>query len=409
MRDVRTTPWPSRLPSWRHAAWIALAVLLVLGAAWWLHERAATSGRSGRPLGPAAVPVVAAPVVKGNVDVVFDALGTVTPLAMATVQSQISGQLMQVDFQEGQMVKKGDLLAVIDPRPYEAALEQAQGQLLKDQALLTQAQNDLKRYQILAKQDSIAQQTVDDQVQLVRQYEGTVKTDQGQIDVAKLNISYCHIVAPFSGRVGLRQVDPGNYVTPNETNGLVVLTEIQPITVIFSVPEDELPAILKQTDAGATLQVAAYDRTNTTKLATGKLVSIDNQIDPTTGTVKLRAQFDNQDGTLFPNQFVNVRLLVDVLHNATVMPAAAVQRGAPGTFVYAVSASDEVAVKPVKLGPADGQNIAVLSGVAPGDRVVVDGADKLRANAKVVLRAPSGAASPVTGDSSPAQPAGAAP
>jgi len=351
------------------------------------------------------MPVVVAPVTQGNIDIVFNALGTVTPTATVTVRSQISGQLTQILFKEGQTVQKGDLLAVIDPRPYELALEQAQGQLFKDQALLKQAQTDLVRYQILAKEDSIAQQTVDGQVQLVRQYEGAIKTDQSQVDSAKLNIAYCHVVAPVGGQVGLRQVDQGNYVTPGDTNGIVVITQMKPITAIFSLPEDDLPAIVKRIDAGATLDVTAYDRTNTTKLATGKLVSIDNQIDTTTGTVKLRAQFSNEDGLLFPNQFINVRLLVDVLQNTTVIPSAAVQRGAPGTFVYVLKSDDTVAVQKIQTGAGDGTNVAVQSGLTAGQKVVIDGADKLRDNAKVVLRQE---AAPVpTGAPSTPSPAGA--
>ncbi len=413
MRDVRITAWPVRTPLWRRAALIALALLAALGLAWWLYHRVPAERTSGRFGAGGALPVVVAPVTQGDINIVFNALGTVTPTATVTVRSQISGQLTQIAFQEGQTVQKGDLLAVVDPRPYELALEQAQGQLLKDQALLKQAQTDLARYQTLAKQDSIAQQTVDGQVQLVRQYEGTIKADQGQVDAAKLNIAYCHIVAPVGGRVGLRQVDQGNYVTANDTNGIVVITQVKPITAIFSLPEDDLPAIVKQLNAGATLEAAAYDRSNTTKLATGKLVSIDNQIDTTTGTVKLRAQFENEDGLLFPNQFVNVRLLTEVLRGATVIPTAALQRGAPGTFVYILKPGDTVAVQTVKTGPADSGLIAIESGLKPGDKVVVDGADKLRDNAKVALRAATTAApttatpttaTPTTTTPAPAQP-----
>ncbi len=396
MRDVRITSWPARTPSWRRAAWIALAVLVALAIGWWLYGRAPTQSTATRGGAGAPMPVVAATAAKGDVNIVFNALGTVTPLATVTVRTQISGQLVQIAFQEGQQVQKGDLLAIIDPRPYDLALEQAQGQLLKDQALLKQAQTDLARYTILAKQDSIAQQTVDGQHQLVHQYEGAIKIDQGQVDTAKLNIAYCHIVAPLSGRVGLRQVDQGNYVTPGDTNGIVVIAAVQPITAIFSLPEDDLPAIAKQMNAGQTLQVTAYDRSNTNLLETGKLSSVDNQIDTTTGTIKLRAQFDNADGVLFPNQFVNVRLLVDTLHDATVIPTAAIQRGAPGTFVYVVKPDDTVAVQAIKTGPIDGEKVAVASGLDVGDRVVIDGADKLRDNAKVALREPSDASAPAT-------------
>lgn len=390
MRDVRITAWPARTSSWRRALWIALAILLALGLAWWLYQRVPAERAARRFGAPGPLPVVVAPVTQGNIDIVYNALGTVTPTATVTVRSQISGQLVQIDFKEGQTVKKGELLAVVDPRPYELALEQAQGQLMKDQALMQQAQSDLARYRILLHEDSIARQTVDAQQQLVRQYEGAIKADQGQVDVAKLNIAYCHIVAPVSGRVGLRQVDQGNYVTPNDSNGIVVITQMKPITAIFSVPEDDLPTIVKQLNAGATLEVTAYDRTDTTKLATGKLVTVDNQIDPSTGTVKLRARFDNEDGMLFPNQFINVRLRAETLHGETVIPTAALQRGAPGTFVYVVKPGNTVAVQPVKIGPTDSGRVAIQSGLKPGERVVVDGADKLHENAKVVLRPPEG-------------------
>lgn len=384
------------MPRWRRAAWIALLLLAAAALVWWLSHRVPAERPAGRFGAGGAMPVVVAPVTKGNIDIVFNALGTVTPTATVTVRSQISGHLTQILFDEGQTVQKGDLLAVIDPRPYELALEQAQGQLLKDQALLKQAQTDLARYRILSKEDSIAQQTVDGQAQLVRQYEGTIQADQSQVDSAKLNIAYCHVVAPVGGKVGLRQVDQGNYITPGDANGIVVITQMKPITAIFSLPEDDLPTIVKRLNAGATLDVAAYDRTNTTKLATGKLVSVDNQIDTATGTVKLRAQFSNEDGLLFPNQFVNIRLLADVLQNATVIPTAAVQRGAPGTFVYVAKPDDTVAVQTIKLGPTDGTNVAITSGLTPGEKVVIDGADKLRDKAKIVLRQETAPAAPGT-------------
>lgn len=386
MRDVRITSWPARPPYARRAAWIALVVLLLAAGVWWLSQRAPTQTNTGRPGAGIPMPVAVAQVAKGDIKIIFNALGTVTPTATVTVKSQISGQLTQIVFQEGQMVQKGDLLAIIDPRPYELALVQAEGQLMKDQALLKQAQTDLGRYLILAKEDSIARQTVDAQQQLVHQYEGAIKIDQGQVDTAKLNIAYCHVVAPFSGRVGLRQIDQGNYVTANDTNGLVVITQVQPITAIFSLPEDDLPAIVKQMKGETALEATAYDRNNSTLLATGKLASLDNQVDTTTGTIKLRAQFDNSDGVLFPNQFVNIRLRVDTLRDATVIPSAAVQRGAPGTFVYVVKPENTVAVQPVKLGPSEGERVVVTSGLSAGDQVVIDGADKLRDNAKISVR-----------------------
>jgi multidrug efflux system membrane fusion protein len=305
------------------------------------------------------------------------------------VRTQINGQLTQIAFTEGQIVNKGDFLAEVDPRPYQNALDQAQGQLAKDQALLKNAQLDFTRYDTLVKQDSISRQQRDTQEYLVRQYEGTVRTDQAQVENAKLNLAYCHIVAPVSGRVGLRQVDQGNYVQVSDANGLVVITQLQPISVLFTIPEDNVPAILTRLKGGAKLEVDAYDRGRTTLLAKGTLSTLDNQIDTTTGTVKLRAEFDNADGSLFPNQFVNVQLLVNTLDNSILIPTAAVQRGAPGTFVYVVGADDTVSVRPIKLGPADGQHAAISDGLAVGDKVVVDGADKLREGAKVMAPGPT--------------------
>ena len=297
------------------------------------------------------MPVGTAKVAKGDMPIVLSGLGTVTPLAVVTVKTQINGQLTEVAFQEGQMVNKGDFLAQIDPRPYQVALAQAEGQLAKDQASLKNAETDLQRYKTLVAQNSIARQTADTQAALVEQDRGTVQADVAQVDTQKLNLTYCRIVAPVAGRVGLRQVDPGNYVQTSDANGVVVLTQVQPISVIFTLPEDNLQAVLKQINAGATLQVTAYDRTGATKFETGKLQTIDNQIDPSTGTVKLRAVFDNPEQALFPNQFVNVRLLVDTMRDVTLVSAAAIQRGAPGTFVYVVKPDNTVSAQPVTLGP----------------------------------------------------------
>jgi multidrug efflux system membrane fusion protein len=334
-----------------------------------------------------------APVEKGDMPVTLSQLGTVTPLATVTVKTQLSGYLVQVAFREGQMVNKGDFLAQIDPRPYQVALEQAQAQLGKDQALLKNAQVDLQRYNTLVAQNSIAKQTRDTQVSLVAQDEATVKADQAQIDAQKLNLTYCRIVSPVTGRVGLRQVDAGNYVQTSDPNGIVVVTQLQPISVIFTLSEDNLPEVMKRVRAGAVLPVTAYDRTGATELASGKLDTVDNQIDTTTGTVKSRAIFDNDQLVLFPNQFVNVKLLVNTLHDADIVPNSAIQRGAPGTFVYVVKPEKTVAVQKVKLGPSDGQRIAILSGLEPGESVVIDGTDRLHDGAKVTISSPQPAAS----------------
>ncbi|MBI3513501.1 MAG: MdtA/MuxA family multidrug efflux RND transporter periplasmic adaptor subunit [Proteobacteria bacterium] len=400
-RGLRPAPLTrSRRPGrlWRVVAWTLVILLLLAGLAWIVWPRqAAQPARGGRfsTTGPMPVSVLAAE--KGDVPITLNALGTVTPLATVTVKTQINGQLTRIAFQEGQQVERGDFLAEIDPRPYQAALDQAQGQLQRDQALLRNAEVDLQRYKTLAAQDSIARQQLDTQDALVRQYQGTVKADQAMVDNARINFGFCRIVAPVSGRVGLRQVDQGNYVQVSDAGGLVVITQLKPITVIFTLPEDNLSAVLKRLRAGATLQVTALDRGQKAKLAVGSLTTIDNQIDTTTGTFKLRAQFDNDDEALFPNQFVNIQLLVDVQRDSVVVPSSAIQRGAPGTFVYAVQPDSTVKVQPVALGPAAADRVAITSGLAQGDKVVVDGADKLRDGAKVMLPEEGAAAGGTSG------------
>jgi membrane fusion protein, multidrug efflux system len=372
-----------------------ILVVLAITAGWWaLHRAPQTGGQPGASQTTASPPqpVGAETIAAGDIRIILNELGTVTPLANVTVRTQINGQLTAVGFQEGQTVKQGDFLAQIDDRPYKVTLEQAQGTLAHDQALLGQAQADLKRYETLARQDSIAHQQADDQRYLVGQYQGSVQTDQAQIDSAKLNIAYCHIIAPVTGRVGLRQVDPGNYVQTSDANGIVVLTQEQPISVIFSVTEDNLPSVMKQVVAGAQLQVQAYDRSNTNLLATGTLTNVDNQINTTTGTVNMRASFANTDLALFPNQFVNARLLVDTLRNVVRVPIAAVQQGAPGTFVYLIKPDNTVSVQTIKLGPTDGGYAQVVSGLSAGDRVVTDGTDRLRDGQKVTIPPPPGQA-----------------
>ncbi len=372
----------------RPRTWIIAGILiLIMVVIWAYRSNTASSTRAGGRGGMnAPLPVVVKAAEKGDLNIYLNALGAVTPLEMVTLRTQISGQLIEVKFKEGQEVSQGDVLAIIDPRPYEVALEQAQGQFEQAQAQLKNAQLDLVRYQTLAEQDSIAKQQVDTQRTLVSQYEGMVKTDQAAIDNAKLNLAYCHITAPSAGRVGLRQVDQGNYVTPGDANGLVVLTQVKPMTVIFTLPEDNVPKVAARLHSGATLPVDAFDRTQTTKLASGTLDTIDNQVDATTGTFKLRALFPNDNESLFPNQFVNIRLLLDVDHGATVIPTSAVEQGQQGAFVYVVQDDNTVAAKPVTLGTIEGELVAVVSGLNVGERVVVDGADKLTDGMKVIVQ-----------------------
>jgi membrane fusion protein, multidrug efflux system len=406
----RTTPEPdviSRPASkLRIGLGLAIAVGLVVAAYVIAHTYRAPQPANPRAAAGGLQSVGAATVGPGNIRVIVNALGTVTPLATVTVQTQISGQLTEVAFTEGQLVNKGDFLAQVDARPYEIAKAQAEGQLAHDQGLLAQAQTDLKRYQILVAQNSIARQQAEDQAFLVQQDEGTVKVDQAQVDAQALNIAYCHIVSPVTGRIGLRLVDPGNYVQTSSASSIAVVTQLQPITVIFSVAEDYLPDIMPQFTAGTALQVTAFDRANIKQLATGKVSAIDSQIDTTTGMVKLRAQFDNADGALFPNQFVNMQLLLRTLTDVVTVPTVAIQRGSPngqqGSYVYVVNADDTVSVRPIAIGPTDGSMTAVNSGLAAGDHVVIDGADRLREGLHVNVstldgKPPQGAGAPAAG------------
>ena len=337
------------------------------------------SGRHGQP--PQTVRV--APITLGDMPLTIDALGTVTPFETVTVRTQIAGNLQQVGFTEGQIVNKGDFLAQIDPRPYEAALAQAQSQLAKDNALLGQAQSDLARYQQLAKQDSIAQQQVADQAALVAQDKAAIAADQAMVKTAELNVGYTHIVSPITGRVGLRLVDPGNYLQPSDSTGIVVITQIDPISVVFTTPEDNLPRISARLNSGAELKVTVLDRDNVTPLATGTLTTYDSQIDVTTGTIRMRATFANPKATLFPNQFVNVRLLVDTMTGATLAPNAAIQLGASGNFVYLLNEDSTVSKRDIVTGPGDGKVTVIASGLKAGDKVVIDGVDRLRDGATV--------------------------
>jgi membrane fusion protein, multidrug efflux system len=391
---------PPRRSRLRNLLWLILLVIVVAGIVWWVLERQ-LSAPTGRFTSGGPMPVGTATVQKGNMPVIDNALGTVTPLATVTVMTQINGQLQQIGFTEGQMVKQGDFLAQIDPRPYEVALEQAQGQLAKDQASLADAELDLVRYTKLVAQNSLASQQLDTQRALVQQDKGQVITDQAAVDTQKLNLIYCHIIAPVGGRVGLRQVDAGNYIQTSTTTGIVVITQLQPISVIFTLPEDSLPAVLAKVNAGTALQAVAFDRSGTTQLETGQLSTLDNQIDTSTGTLKLRATFPNAQLNLFPNQFVNIQLQVDTLQGTNLVPSSAVQRGAPGTFVYLVKPGDNtVSVQVVTLGPDNGTEVAVTKGLEPGQIVVTDGADRLKDGAKVEVVQPTAQ----TPGQTPAQP-----
>ena len=405
----RTTPDPIVKTTSRSKFRIGLglvAILLAVGVYETVHWMRAPSAGGGRNAPGGLQTVGAATVALGNIRVIVSELGTVTPLATVTVQSQINGYLTEVPFKEGQMVQKGDFLAQVDQRPYEILKEQDEGQLAHDQGLLAQAQLDLKRYQTLAAQNSIARQQAEDQVFIVQQFEGSVKQDQGLVDAQALNIAYCHIISPVTGRVGLRLVDPGNYVQTTSATGIAVVTQLQPITVIFTVPEDDLPDIMPQYNAGTALQVTAFDRANVKQLAIGKVSAVDSQIDTTTGTVKIRAQFDNSDGALFPNQFVNAQLLVRTLTNVVTVPTVAIQRGSPngqqGSYVYVVKSDNTVTVQPISIGPTDGSMTAVNTGLSAGDRVVIDGADRLREGLHVNVstldgKPPGGAGAPAAG------------
>ena len=345
-----------------------------------------TAGAQGGVPAPPRVPVAAAAARTRDVGVYLNGLGAVTPLNTVTVKSRVDGELIAVRFQEGQIVSSGELLAEIDPRPFEAQLTQFEGQLERDQAQLDNARLDLTRFQELVKTDAVPRQQLDTQVSLVHQLEGTVKNDQGQIDATKVQLVYCRITSPIAGRVGLRLVDSGNIVHATDTGGLVIITQLQPITVIFTIPEDSIPTVLEQLHQGVRLPVEAYDREYRRKLAEGALLTIDNQVDPTTGTVRLKAQFPNTDNRLFPSQFVNARLLIETRRGATVVPTAAIQQSPRGSFVYVLRPDRTVGVRPVTVGVTDGDDVSIERGLAVGEQVVVEGAERLRDGAAIALR-----------------------
>lgn len=397
-----SAPPPRTRPLWRTLLWIggviALAVLVAVllsphdggdkSGAGGGRGAASGGGRSGGVGGSGRRPptvVGVATAALGEIPIEIDALGSVTPQASVIVHTRIAGTLMGIYFTEGQTVRAGQLLALVDPRPYQVALDQAQGQLMRDEAALGSARLDLARYKTLAAQDSIAHQQLDTQASLVKQDEGVVRSDQGSVGGAKLNLIYCHITAPVAGRVGLRQVDPGNFVQTGDANGVVLINQVDPITVVFTVPEDDIPRINLRMAASRTLPVSAFDRTGTLPLGRGELFTLDNQIDAATGTVKAKARFANPAGTMFPSQFVNVTLLVDTLRGVVTIPAVSIRHGPQGDFVYVVQPGSTVKMTPVKVGPAQGETASVASGLAVGDRVVTDGGDRLSDGSKVVL------------------------
>ena len=385
-------PPPKRKSRW----WIWLLLLVIVGAVVYYYRSQSKSGSSaanasasgaagGRPRGPMTVPVVGTKATKGNIGVYVTGLGSVVPIYTVTVTSRVQGQLMKVAYQEGQDVQQGETLVEVDPRPYQVMLDQTEAQLAKDQAALDIARIDLKRYQDLLKTNAVPEQTVVDQQGTVDQDAAAIKTDQANIDSAKLNLAYCHITAPISGRVGLRLVDPGNMVQATGTSNLVVITQIQPISVIFTIAEDQLPAVVAKLRAGQHLTVEALDTHNTKKLSQGTLETIDNQIDPTTGTLRLRAIFSNGGKELFPNEFVNCNLLVEEKRGVTLLSNAAVQRNAQTAYVWLVKPDSTVTVRPIGVGTVEGGNAEITSGLSPGDTVVMTGVDKLQENSKVIV------------------------
>jgi len=406
---VNEAPVESYPPDEPHRArrrwwpWVLAVVLILVGAYFLARHNSGEKGGAaqtkdgkgdggaGAGAGGRPVPVLAATAVTKDVGVYLTGLGTVAPLNTVTVKSRVDGQLLRINFQEGQIVRAGDVLALLDPRPFQVQLMQAEGQKAKDEAALQNAKVDLQRYQILVAQDSIAKQQLDTQAATVAQIAATIQSDQAQVESAKLNLTYSRVTAPTGGRVGLRQVDVGNIVHANDTTGIVVITQLQPINVLFTIPADHLPQVLPQVHSGHVLAVDAFDRDLKNKLATGQVLAVDNQIDPTTGTVRIKALFPNENEALFPNQFVNARLLIDTLRGAVTVPASAIQRSPQSTFVYLIKPDQTVETRNVEVQLTEGDETTIRSGLAAGDRVVIDGADKLRPGSKVEVTQPGAA------------------
>ena len=384
-------------PHRRRWVWIAIAVAVLLAVFLLTRsskKKEATAAAARAQAANRAIPVLAVPAAPGDIGAYLTGLGTVTAVNTVTVRSRVDGQLVAIGFQEGQLVKAGDLLAEVDPRPFQVQLMQAEGQRAKDEAALKNARQDLVRYQALAQTDSIPRQQLDTQRATVDQFEAALKTDDAQIESAKLNIAYSRITAPITGRVGLRLVDAGNIIHASDPNGLVVITQLQPIAVLFTIPSDQLSRVAQKFAAGTKLTVEAWDRELKNKLATGTLLAIDNQIDPATGTVRLKAIFPNESSALYSNQFVNARLLVDTLQNVVLVPAAAIQRSPQSTFVWLVKPDSTVELRNVDVQLTEGDRAAIRSGLAAGDRVVIDGVDKLQPGSKVQLASPAAPGAP---------------
>ncbi len=384
--DPTLVPAPLSPPIRRRWPWAAVLITVALaGSVAGLLRAQSSNARAAKPAAPRGIPVVAATARIGDLGVYQTGLGTVTAINTVTVRSRVDGQLVRVAYREGQFVHQGDLLVQIDARPFEVQLLQAEGQLGKDEAALKNARIDLERYKVLIAQDSIPRQQLDTQAATVDQFEAAVKSDQAQVESARLNLTYSRITAPISGVVGLRLVDPGNIVHATDSNGLLVITQEQPIAVVFTIPADQLPQVQRQMRAGRKLAVEAWDRDLKAKLATGTLLAIDNQIDQTTGTVRIKALFANEDSALYPNQFVNARLLVDTLHQAVLVPAAAIQHSPQSTYVYVVKPDETVEMRDVEVQLTEGDDTAVSKGLSAGEIVVVDGVDKLQPGSKVAL------------------------